>query len=219
MITQAVDPHHFIRRARQIKAQLPILLSQWGLLPKFKRWRLAQDPDTGMVVLFGVLDNEYIATHTTTPFNDYFDPRLLRDLATELHVQVISSANDGLRYAFILEMGQLDTPKDIGTMSSPMPVETLEHYPVNQAPPNNIQELLIETRTEPPQPNNSMLVDDHTILHQRLDKFLKNTEALDAMNDATAQPLPDDLLMDDAEFNQKMAEYEANRNNNNLQIP
>src|SRR5512135_925565 len=98
MITPIVDSPQFIRRARQIKAQIPLILSQWGLLPKFKRWRLAQDPGSGMVVLFGVLNNQYIATHTTTPFSNYFDPRLLRDLAAELHVQVISSANDGLRY-------------------------------------------------------------------------------------------------------------------------
>lgn len=87
MITQAIDPYHYVRRARQIKARIPILMSQWGLLPKFKRWRLAQDRDTGMVVLFGVLDNKKIGAHTTTPFSDYFDPRLLSDLATELHIQ------------------------------------------------------------------------------------------------------------------------------------
>jgi hypothetical protein len=108
MITQAVDPHHYFSRARQIKTRIPSILSQWGLVPKFKRWRLAQDPETGMVVLFGVLNNKYIATHTTTAFSDYFDPRLLHDLETELQVQVISSASDGLRYVFVLERGQID---------------------------------------------------------------------------------------------------------------
>src|SRR5512140_375767 len=123
MITPTVNLDHFISRAQQIKAQAPAILSQWGLLPKFKRWRLAQDPGTGMVVLFGVLNSKYIATHATTPFSDYFDPRLLHDLARELHVQVISSANDGLRYAFILERGQLGIP------TTPV-VEVLEHYPI-----------------------------------------------------------------------------------------
>ncbi len=186
MITQAVDPQHFIRRARQIKAQIPIILSQWGLLPKFKRWRLAQDPDTGTVVLFGVLNNKYIAAHTPTPFSNYFDPRLMRDLATELHVPVISSANDGLRYAFILERGQLG--------ALPVPVELLQRDAVDQAPPAEDQKILIEIRSALPIPHRSVLADEHTILHQRLDRFLNIAEALD---DAVPQPLPDVLLVDE----------------------
>jgi len=94
MIMQTVDPTYLSRKARQIKARIPILLSQWGLVPKFKRWRLAEDPETGMVVLFGELDSKYIVAHTTTPFNDYFDLSLLRDMETDLQVQVISSNNE-----------------------------------------------------------------------------------------------------------------------------
>ena len=60
-----------------------------------------------MMVLFGILNNKYIATHTSIPFSDYFDPRLLHDLANELQVQVVSCNSDGLRYAFILERGSL----------------------------------------------------------------------------------------------------------------
>jgi hypothetical protein len=70
-------------------------------------WRLAQDPGTGLVVLFGVLNDTYIATHTQTPFGAYFDPRLLHDLTTDLQVQVVPSNSDGLRYAFILDCGRL----------------------------------------------------------------------------------------------------------------
>ena len=106
MITQTVNPHHCISRAQQIIAQIPSCLSQWGLLPQFKRWRLVQDSETGMVALFGVLDNQFITQHTTALLGDYFDPRLLHDLTTELNVQVIGSSNDGLRYTFILERGQ-----------------------------------------------------------------------------------------------------------------
>ncbi|HEX2998569.1 MAG TPA: hypothetical protein VHP14_27350, partial [Anaerolineales bacterium] len=76
-------------------------------MPRFKRWRLTQDPDTGMVVLFGILNNRYIAEHTSTPFNHYFDPRVLHDLADELQVQVVSCNSHGLRYAFILDRGEL----------------------------------------------------------------------------------------------------------------
>lgn len=186
MITQPIDPHHYVRKARQLKAQIPICLSQWGLLPKFKRWRLAQDPETGTVVLFGVLDTKYIATHATTPFSDYFDPRLLRDLATELHVQVIPSANDGLRYAFILERGELE--------SLPEPSPLLEPARVNPTPP------------EPVQPNPT---ETHTQLHQRLDKLLKVSAALEALEPATpaSPPEPDDIP-----FNQQMDEAEARRN-------
>jgi hypothetical protein len=60
-----------------------------------------------MIVLFGVLNHQYIADHTSVRFADYSDPRVLHDLAYELQVQVVSCNNDGLRYAFILERGQL----------------------------------------------------------------------------------------------------------------
>jgi len=66
-----------------------------------------------MVALFGVLDNQFINRHTTALLGDYFDPRLLHDLSTELNVQVIGSSNDGLRYTFVLERGQSGFSIDI----------------------------------------------------------------------------------------------------------
>src|SRR6185436_1447979 len=107
MIPQTINPPNFDQKARQIRAQVSTVLTKWGLLPRFKRWRLTQDPGTGMIVLFGILNNRYIATQTSIPFSDYFDPRLLHDLANELQVQVVSCNSDGLRYAFILDRGQL----------------------------------------------------------------------------------------------------------------
>src|SRR4030095_2065967 len=98
MITQTIDPPNFDQRARQIRAQVSTVLTKWGLLPRFKRWRLTQDPDTGMIVLFGILNNKYIAAHTSIAFSNYFDPRLLHDLANELQLQVVSCNSDGLRY-------------------------------------------------------------------------------------------------------------------------
>ena len=92
MTIQTIDPRHITQKTRQIRAQVSNVLTKWGLLPRFKRWRLTQDPETGMVVLFGILNNKYIATHTTTPFSDYFDPRLLHDLANELQVQVCKNS-------------------------------------------------------------------------------------------------------------------------------
>jgi hypothetical protein len=208
MVNQTIDPHHFIRRARQVKAQIPIILSQWGLISKFKRWRLAKDPQTGTVVLFGVLDNKYISTHSTTPFSNYFDARLLHDMEKELHVPVIPSANDGLRYAFILEKGLT------GALTAPK--ETLfEHLETVEPSPSQIPVALVEIHiAPPPKPYFSILVDEHTVIHQRLDRFLKIAEALEVLNNENPAPPPDILLLDETEFERQLAEYEANRSIN-----
>jgi hypothetical protein len=108
MTTRIVDAQQFEQKAPHIRAQVAAVFKRWGLLPRFKRWRLTQDLDTGMVVLFGILNITYIATHTSTPFSDYFDPRLLHDMADQLQLQVVSCNSDGLRYAFILERGRVD---------------------------------------------------------------------------------------------------------------
>ena len=184
MITQAVDPHHYVRRARQIKAQIPTILSQWGLVPKFKRWRLAQDPETGMVVLFGVLNNKYIAMHTTTPFSDYFDPRLLHDLATELNVQVLSSANDGLRYVFILERGQIDVvPTHIDPFVDEDRLIVRVLYKEKPAPE------AIEPKVTPAPLSAADSVDDQTLVDQGVGAFLKVFDDIKLRDDA-AQPQP-----------------------------
>src|SRR4030095_7080930 len=106
MIIQTNDQNQFNQKAWRIRTQVSTVLTRWGLLPRFKRWRLTQDPGTGMIVLFGILNNRYIATHTSIPFRDYFDPRLLHDLANELQLQVVSCVSDWLRYAFILDRGR-----------------------------------------------------------------------------------------------------------------
>jgi hypothetical protein len=102
-----VDLNQYHQRARRIRARVPVMLSHWGLLPKLSRWRLAQDPETGLVVLFAVLNTRYIATHTSASFRDYFDPRLLHALANDLQVQIVSCNSDGLRYGFILDRGSV----------------------------------------------------------------------------------------------------------------
>ncbi|NCP86710.1 hypothetical protein GW781_08795 [bacterium] len=204
MSSQGVDPHHFVSRAHQIKAQLPTILSEWGLLPRFKRWRLAQDPDTGTAVLFGVLNNRYIAMHTTTPFSDYFDPRLLRDIATKLQVQVIPSANDGLRYAFILERGQVGHPKDVPALPSGVAAEAMP------APASTTQ-IFERYAVAPTATERSVLLDELVVRQQRLTKFLIVADALNALNNIPSQPLPDILRMDEFEFNQKITGYETSR--------
>jgi hypothetical protein len=95
-------------KAREIRGQASAILQKWGLLPRFKRWRLTQDPETGMIVLFGILNTEYIAARTSTPFANYFDPRVLHDLANELKVEIVSCNADGHRYAFVLDRGRVD---------------------------------------------------------------------------------------------------------------
>src|SRR4026208_1650866 len=101
MLTQTIDPDYFQQKAKQIKESVPTILSGWGLPPKFNRWRLTQDAQSGMVVLFGVLNTSYIVSHTATAFKDYFNPRLLDDLENNLHTQVVCCNSGGLRYAFI----------------------------------------------------------------------------------------------------------------------
>ncbi len=185
MTTQTVDPHQFVRRARQIKAQIPAILSQWGLLPKFKRWRLAQDPETGMVVLFGVLNNKHIATHTTTPFSNYFDPRLLHDLATELHVQVIPSANDGLRYVFVLERGQID----IEPAHIDYPFQDGEKPSVKVVPNTRPVPEVIVLKITPAPPIVAESVDDQTLVDRGVGAFLKVFDDIKLREEA-AQPQP-----------------------------
>ena len=115
MTIQTVESQQFAQRARRIRAQASTVLTRCGLLPRFKRWRLTQDPESGMIVLFGVLNNQYIAAHTSVRFAAYSDPRVLHELADELQVQVVTCNNsDGVRYAFILEPGQLASlPTDV----------------------------------------------------------------------------------------------------------
>jgi hypothetical protein len=137
------------------------------------------------------------ATHTTTPFSDYFDPRLLHDLAEELRVQVIPSANDGLRYAFILEKGEIDAQPPVNTRPTDQDGNQIE-------------------RRIAPQPEVLRSIGKHTVEHQKLDKFLKIAEAIEAAKNTAQQPPPEVLLMNELEFNQLMAEYENERNQINL---
>jgi hypothetical protein len=108
MIIQISTPPNFYQKAKRIRTQVSSVLKTWGLVPRFKRWRLSQDPETGMIVLFGILNNKYIARHTLIPFSNYFNSHLLHALANKLQVQVVSGNNGGLGYAFILSRGQID---------------------------------------------------------------------------------------------------------------
>lgn len=203
-MTQTIDPRNFDQKARQIRAQVSTILTKWGLLPRFKRWRLTQDPGTGMIVLFGILNNRYIATHTSIPFSDYFNPHLLHDLANELQVQVVSCNSDGLRYAFILERGRLSklpTHIDFPFIENG---KLLVRVIYSDNPPSM-----------PVPPVDIATVDDHTLVRQGVGAFLKVFDDIKLRDDAalqlSAQNLPDIVVMDEDEFKKRVAEHEASQ--------
>jgi hypothetical protein len=157
-----------------------------------------------MIVLFGVLNNRYIATHTSIPFGDYFDRRVLHDLANELQVQVVSCNTDGLRYAFILDRGQLgklpthiDFPFiDNGKLL--VRVVYSDNLPPMPAPPVDIA-----------------TVDDRSLVHQGVGAFLKVFDDIklrdEAASQLSAQNLPDIVVIDEDQFNERVAEHETNQ--------
>ncbi|HSL43740.1 MAG TPA: hypothetical protein VK897_09935 [Anaerolineales bacterium] len=202
MTIQTVDPGHFPQKARRIRAQVSKVLTSWGLLPRFKRWRLTQDPGTGMVVLFGVLNNRYIATHTSIPFGDYFDPRVLHDLANELQVQVVSCNSDGLRYAFILDRGQLGK------------LPTHIDFPFIDNGKLLVRVVYSDKLTPMPAPPVDIAtVDDRSLVHQGVGAFLKVFDDIqlrgEAASELSAQNVPDVLVIDEDEFKKRVAEHEV----------
>ncbi len=204
MTIQTVDPNHFNLITRRIRAQVSAILTKWGLLPRFKRWRLTQDPGTGMVVLFGILNNKYIAAHTSIPFSDYFDPRLLHDLANELQVQVVSCNSDGLRYAFILDRGQLDK------------LPTHIDFPYIDNGKLSVRVVYGDTpQSVPAPPVDVAVLDDRSFARQVAGAFLKVFDDIKLKDEAvlqlSAQNLPDVVVIDEVEFNKRVAEHEANR--------
>lgn len=203
MITPTIEPHHFDQEARRVRNQVSTILTRWGLLPRFKRWRLTQDPDTGMIVLFGILNNRYIATHTTIPFSNYFDPRLLHDLANEMQLQVVACNSDGLRYAFILDRGQfgrLPTHIDFPFIDNGKLLARVvysDNQPSMPAPPVELAEA-----------------DDETLVREGVGAFLKVFDDIKLRDDAaaqlSAQDSPNIVVIDEDEFKRRVAEHEAN---------
>jgi hypothetical protein len=210
MVIPMVELQHFDQKAlRRIKAQVSAILTKWGVPPRFKRWRLTQDPDTGMIVLFGILNNGYIAKHTSTPFRDYFDPRLLHDLANELQVQVVSCNSEGLRYAFILDRGQL------GKLPTHIDFPVIDNGKllarvVYSDSPGSV----------PAAPADIAAGDDHRLVQNGVGAFLKvfddiNLRAHGALQ-LPSQNQPDFVVIDEDEFNKRLAEHEVNRRRSEL---
>ena len=209
MITQTIDPRHYDLKVRRIRAQVSAVLTKWGLLPRFKRWRLTQDPGTGMIVLFGILNNRYIATHTSIPFRHYFDGRLLHDLANELKMEVVSCNSDGLRYAFILsrgQLGRLPTHIDYPFLDGDRLLVRVVY--ADQPVPE-----WIDPQTMPASPIKVESVDDQTLVRQAVAPLLKVLDDTKLRDDAastlSAQGPPDVVIIDEDEFLNRVAEHKA----------
>jgi hypothetical protein len=209
VMTQMTDPRHFDEQTRRIRSQVSAVLTRWGLVPRFKRWRLAQDPDTGMIVLFGILNNRYIATQTSIPFGNYFDPRLLRDLANELQLQVVSCNSDGLRYAFVLDRGQLgELPTHIDypfVDNGKIMVRVVLNEPLQSVSVPQVVKGV----------DDAVMLDDHRFIRQVAGAFLKIFDDIKLRDDAalllSAQNPPDIAIIDEDEFNKRVLEHEVNR--------
>ena len=207
MIKQKTDPRHFDPKIRRIRIQVSAILKKWGLLPRFKRWRLTQDPGTGMIVLFGILNNKYIATHTSIPFSDYFNPQLLHDLANDLQMEVVSCNSDGLRYAFILDRGSLvELPTHI---EYPFVKNEKVFVRVVYAEQPGPELTNPQVKSVPPFVEES--VEDRTRVNRDVIAFLNVMDDVglkeDAASKLAAQGLPDVVAIDLAEFNKQVAEH------------
>ena len=209
MITPTIDPRHFDPKVRRIRIRVSAILRKWGLLPRFKRWRLTQDPGTGMMVLFGILNNKYIATHTSIPFSDYFDPRLLHDLANDLQMEVVSCNSDGLRYAFILERGSLlKLPTHIE-----YPFLEGDRLSVRVVYANQPVPELTNPQVKPDPPFIVESVEDRAQVNRDIAAFLKVLDDIklkaEVASKLSAQGLPDVITIDEQEFKKRVAEHKV----------
>ncbi|MCB0104009.1 MAG: hypothetical protein H6635_08195 [Anaerolineales bacterium] len=201
---KGINPRDFDQRTQQIKVQASTILTKWGLIPRFKRWRLTQDPETGMVVLFGILNNKYIAEHALISFSKYFDPGLLHDLANELQVQVVSCNSDGLRYAFILDRGRFGK------------LPTHIDYPFVDNGKLMVRVVFGDDQQSAQiPPGDTAIMNDNRFMRQVAGAFLKIFEDIKLRDDVTlllsAQNPPDIAIIDEVEFNKRVAEHEINR--------
>jgi hypothetical protein len=209
MITQIVDPNHFHQRARDIRVRIPKLLSLWGLPSRFNRWRLTQDPQSGMVVLFAVLNTRYVATKTTRRSSDYFDPRLLHDLSNDLHLQVVPSDSGGLRYAFILDRGLID----IAPTHIELPFVGTDRLIVQVISSDQLGLDLREPQVMPAPPVMAEFVDDHTLVNRGVGAFLKVFDDIQLRDDAAqqifSQDPPDVVVIEVENFYERVKQEKA----------
>jgi hypothetical protein len=206
IMNPTIEPHHYQEEARRIRKKTSTILNKWGLLPRFKRWRLTQDPDTGMIVLFGILNSRYIAMHTSIPFSNYFDTNVLDDLESNTQLQVVSCNSDGgLRYAFVLargSLGKIPTHIDIPITVDGKPLIRV----VYGDPPQPV--------AIPVPPIDIAIGDDQALVRQGVGAFLKVFDDIQLKDEAAqtvAQNPPEIVVIEKDEFNKRVAEHEAIR--------
>ena len=211
MTTRTVDAKGFHQKARQIRARVPAILSQWGLQPRFSRWRLTQDPDSGMVVLFAVLDTTNMASHGAAPLSDYFDPRLLHDLADDLHLRIVSSSSDGPRYVFILD------PGSVGTLLPYMdlPFLDLGRLLVGAIRKDESVDRWRIPHVVPALPAHIEIIDDLIPASRSAGAFLEVLDGVAPTGDGafglSAQRLPGPVVVDEEGFYKRVAAHRADR--------
>ena len=209
MTTQTNDIHYYDQKTEWIRTQVSEILTKWGLLPRFNRWRLTQDPSSGMIVLFGILNNRYIATHSSIPFSDYFDPRLLHDLANELQMEVVSCNSEGLRYAFILDRGSIvRLPTHID-----YPFQDGEKVFVRVVVEDKPAPAMLTPTTPPVLPIKVDVINDQTLVDQGVAALLKVFDDLQTKGrtdvDLPRQDLPDVIKINEEEFIKQVAAHKV----------
>lgn len=208
-----IEPHHFEKEARRIRKKVSKILAKWGLQARFKRWRLTQDPETGMIVLFGILNSRYIANYTATPFESYFNPLLLEDLKNNTQLQVVSCNSDGgLRYAFILQRGSLGKiPSHID-----LPVVIDDKPLIRVVYGDLLQPMSIPS-------GEVALVEDENILFVRegVGAFLKVFDDIQLRDEAPPPSdgsLPEIMVVAQETFNQELADRQRHKHINRLVV-
>ena len=122
---------------------------------------------------------------------------------------MVSCNSDGLRYAFVLDRGQLEklpTHIDFPFIDN----GKLSVRVVYSDPPQ-----LPSVLPAPALPVDVAMLDNRTFLRQVVGAFLKVFDDIKLKDDAilqlSAQNLPDIVVIDEGEFNKRVAEHEVNR--------
>ena len=99
----------FDSRVRRIITRVPAIMQNHKLEPLFKGWKLTGTVD-GLVVLFGVLDDDRIMAQTQTPLGRYLSTSVLHDIATvacDGKYQVVRCNHTGAGYAVLLKAARV----------------------------------------------------------------------------------------------------------------
>jgi hypothetical protein len=122
----------------------------------------------------------------------------------------VACNSDGLRYAFILDrgsLGKLPTHIDFPFLDEDKLFVRVVYHDEPLAE-------VIQPQIESSPTVAANVVDDHALVHQGVGAFLKVFDDIKLRDDLTRnsqQSLPDIVVIDEGEFNKRVAEHEANR--------